>query len=97
MRYAVHRKDANEKAIVSALEKIGVKVQKLGGKGIPDLLVGHRQRLVLFELKDGAKKPSARKLRPGQKEFAEKWAGYPIFKVETLADAFAALGIEVAG
>lgn len=97
MRYAVHRKDANQDRIVEALEKVGVKVEILGGKGIPDLLVGYRFNFWLFELKDGDKKPSERKLRPGQQKFAEKFAGYPVVKVETLADAFKALGIKIHG
>jgi len=95
MSYAVHRKDANEKAIVQALEKIGAKVCKLSGKGIPDLLVGWRYHFYLFELKDGSQRPSRRRLRDSQKKFADEWAGYPIVKVETLSDAFTALGIEI--
>lgn len=95
MRYAVHRKDANQQLIVNGLEKAGVKVEILGGKGIPDLLVGYRFNFWLFELKDGTQIPSRRRLRPGQQKFADKWAGYPIVKVETLADAFRALGIQI--
>jgi len=94
MRYAVHRKDANQDRIVEGLEKVGVKVCILSGKGIPDLLVGYRCRLWLFELKDGNRKPSERRLRDAQQKFADEWDGYPIVKVETLADAFNALGIE---
>ena len=97
MRYAVHRKDANQQVIIDALQKVGVKVCVLGGKGIPDLLVGYRQKLSLFELKDGSRYPSQRRLRDGQKKFADEWQGYPVFKVETLADAFSALGIEIQG
>src|SRR5687768_14880854 len=95
MRYAVHRKDGNQQVIVEALQKIGVKVCVLGGKGIPDLLVGYRQKLSLFELKDGSRKPSQRRLREGQQRFADEWQDYPVFKVETLKDAFDALGIEI--
>lgn len=94
MRYAVHRKDANQDAIVEGLEKVGVLVQILGGKGVPDLLIGYRFNFWLFELKDSAKPKSQRKLRPGQLKFAEKFAGYPVVKIETLAEAYAALGIK---
>jgi len=91
------RKDENQKSIVDALRKVGVKVEILNQEDIPDLLVGYRFNFWLFEVKDGDKPPSRRKLRPGQQKFAERWAGYPIVKVECLADAFRALGIEVTG
>lgn len=93
MRYAVHKKDANQKAIVDGLEKVGVKVCILGGKGIPDLLIGYRFHFWLFELKDGSKSPSQRKLRESQQRFADKWRGYPIVKIESLEEAFKTLGI----
>ena len=94
MKYAVHRKDANQDRIVQGLEAVGVKVEILGGKGIPDLLIGYRLRFLLFELKDGDKWPSQRKLRPGQQRFAVKWAGYPVYKIESLEDAYKTLGIK---
>lgn len=94
MKYAVHRKDANQQTIIDGLEKVGVKVCVLGGKGIPDLLIGHRSRFLLFELKDGDLRPSQRKLRPGQQKFAEKFAGYPVYKIESLQQAFTTLGIK---
>lgn len=97
MRYAVHRKDANQQIIVNGLLRVGAKVCVLGGKNIPDLLVGYRQTLTLLELKDGNRKPSERRLRPGQQRFADEWQGYPVFKVESLADAFRCLGIEIQG
>jgi hypothetical protein len=53
--------------------------------------------LSLLELKDGAKKPSERKLRPGQQKFAEKFAGCPVYKVESLKHAYEVLGIKVKG
>lgn len=95
MRYAVHRKDANQQAIIDGLEAVGVKVCVLGGKGIPDLLVGHKRILMLFELKDGDKFPSQRRLRPGQQKFADEWQGYPIYKIESLQEAYKILGISV--
>ena len=97
MRYAVHKKDGNQELIVSGLLKVGVKVLRLGGKNVPDLLVGYRQKLALLELKDGSRYPSQRRLRPGQQRFADEWQGYPVFKVESLADAFRCLGIEIQG
>lgn len=95
MRYALHKPDANQKTIVDGLRKLGVKVHILGGKGLPDLLIGHRFNFWLFELKDGDKTPSQRKLRPGQQKFADEWAGYPICKIESLEEACTALGIRI--
>jgi hypothetical protein len=89
------RKDANQGEIVDGLRRAGVRVEILNQEDIPDLLVGYRFNFWLFEVKDGDKPPSRRKLRPGQQKFAERWAGYPIVKIESLDDAFSALGIKV--
>lgn len=89
------RKDANHGLIVSALEKVGADVASINEKDLPDLLVGFRGVNYLLEIKDGAKSPSRRKLRPGQARFAQTWRGRPPVKVETIADAFRALGIEI--
>ena len=65
--------DANQGEIVAALRKIGAAVTPLHavGNGVADLLVSFRQRWFLFEVKDGAKPPSARKLT----EDEERWIG----------------------
>ena len=89
------RKDGNHQAIVDGLRKAGVKVRVLNEKDLPDLICGWRMNLFLLEIKDGSRKPSERKLRPGQQKFADEWAGYPVCKVESLEQAFAALGIRV--
>lgn len=67
MKYGA-RVDANQGAIVSALRTIGCFVQSLAmvGGGVPDLLCGCRGRWHLFEVKDGAKPPSARALTPAE-------------------------------
>jgi len=69
--------DANHTAVVSALRKAGATVQSLAGvgKGVPDLLVGIRGRTALFEVKDGSKVPSARKLTPDQMTWHGAWQG----------------------
>jgi hypothetical protein len=46
-------------------------------------------RLVLIEVKDGAKPASARKLTPDQVAFHAEWASAPIFVVETVEQAIA--------
>jgi ribosomal protein L16/L10AE len=46
------RRDANEPAIVQALEAVGAEVWRLSGTGIPDLLVWHvRCGVLLMEVK----------------------------------------------
>lgn len=69
--------DANQTAIVAALRGIGCSVVSLApiGNGCPDLLVGIFGRNLLLEVKDGDKPPSARKLTPMEREFAETWKG----------------------
>ena len=89
------RKDDNQTSIVKALRKAGFKVRILNQEDLPDLLVGHRFNFWLFEVKDGNKSPSRRKLRPGQQAFAEEFAGYPVCKIESLEDAFKVLGVKV--
>jgi len=81
---------------VDGLRKVGVKVHVLNQADVPDLLIGYRGgHLLLFEIKDGNKSPSRRKLRAGQQKFADEWQGYPIYKIESLADAYRTLGIKV--
>lgn len=80
--------DANQKQIVSALRRAGCSVQSLAtvGKGCPDLLVGRNGKNFLFEVKDGAKVPSARKLTDDEKQWHQAWAGQ-IAVVESIDDA----------
>jgi Holliday junction resolvase len=86
--------DANQEQIVSALRAAGVLVLSLAalGKGVPDLLCAFHGRLVLLEVKDGRKPPSARKLTPDQEQFHKGWAGVPLHIVESPWDALKAMG-----
>ena len=88
MRQAAKR-DANEEDIVDALTRCGHLVQRISGAGVPDLLVfSHSQgRLLLLEVKDGAKIPSARKLTPAQQEWHRAWQSAPIYVVESIEEA----------
>lgn len=70
------RRDANEPAIIAALEAIGASVTQLDAPGVPDLLVGWRGRTFCIEVKDGAKSPSRRKLTPDQRRWALRWRGH---------------------
>ena len=65
------RVDANQKEIVNKLRAIGASIQDLSmvGKGCPDILVGFRCKNYLFEIKDGNKYASQRKLTDSEKEW----------------------------
>ena len=71
------RVDANQPAIVAALTAIGCTVLHLHqlGKGAPDILVGFRGENWLFEIKDGSKPPSKRRLTPDEVDFHHDWRG----------------------
>lgn len=88
------RRDANEAAIVKALREVGCLVEPISGEGVPDLIVWapEKMRIVLVEVKDGAKPPSARKLKPAQEKFHREWALAPVFVVSSVDEALAAVG-----
>jgi hypothetical protein len=71
------RNDANQDAIVRQLRDAGLSVLVLSrvGNGCPDLLVGYRQQNYLFEVKDGSKPESARRLTPAEVRFCSSWKG----------------------
>jgi hypothetical protein len=83
------RIDANQSAVVGALRACGAKVRVVGQP--LDLLVGFHKRLALFEVKDGNKRPSDRKLTPAQVDFIAEWGEFPIFIVENAESAVKAL------
>lgn len=90
--------DDNHRAVVEAFRALGCLVQSLAaiGKGCPDLLVAvpdydrsqmsEVRRLIVCEVKDGSKPPSARKLTPDEVAWHAAWAGAPIFVVTSVAD-----------
>lgn len=89
--------DANQAEIVKALRKAGCRVQSLAvvGDGCPDLLVkGPDDRIHLFEVKDGAKVPSARKLTEAEQRFADEWRIVKV--VLSVEDAIAAVAPQLA-
>jgi Holliday junction resolvase len=71
------RVDANQKEMTKLFRDLGISVLVLSnvGKGCPDLLLGYNNRCILVELKDGSKRPSARKLTPLEAKFFEEWQG----------------------
>jgi hypothetical protein len=84
--------DANQSEIVAALRKAGAHVQSLAavGTGCPDLLVSHRNRWHLLEVKDSSKPPSARKLTEDQEAWHRE-ARAPVRVVTSLTEAILAL------
>lgn len=89
--------DANQAEIVLALRDAGCWVLDLSavGQGCPDLLVHgpvHPWHLVLLEIKDGSKPPSARKLTPDQIKF-HAGCNAPLVVVTNVKEALAAVGI----
>lgn len=91
--------DENQAEIVAALRVVGCSVLPLHavGQGCPDLLVAPRNgEMVLLEVKDGAKPPSARKLTPDQVEFHASWRGR-IVVVCSVREAMEAVGISASG
>jgi len=92
--------DTNQSAIVAALRTVGCSVLPLHsvGKGCPDLLVASAPygEMVLIEVKDGDKPPSARKLTPDQVEFHATWRGR-IAVVCNVKEALEAVGIPFRG
>lgn len=70
--------DDNQPEIVEAARRMGCSVQPLHsvGKGCPDLLVGISGINDLWEVKDGNKPPSARRLTPDQIEWHDAWRGH---------------------
>lgn len=91
------RVDSNHAEIVRSLRQAGCSVLDLSavGNGCPDLLVSRPtwpHALVLLEVKDGRKPPSARKLTDAQTEFWAQFRG-PMHLVTCVADALAAVGI----
>lgn len=83
--------------IIRGLRAVGATVRVLNETDLPDVIAGYQGRTFLFEIKDGSRKPSERRLRPGQQRFFDEWRGGPLAKIETLADAFRELGIEIQG
>lgn len=87
--------DANQEQVVEALRAVGASVQTLAaiGKGVPDLLVGYQGKTLLFEVKDGSKPPSERRLTEDQLKWHGAWRGGPLAVVDGPDAALRMLGI----
>lgn len=87
------RTDRNHLEIIAALRKVGATVRSLAsvGAGCPDLLVGYHGQNFALEVKDGRKKPSARKLTEDEERFFRDWKGQAAV-VSSVDEALRAIG-----
>ena len=97
-----HQSDANAAGIVSALRAVGASVELIASPvrraGVPDLLVGHRGRNYLIEVKRPASGPrggGAGGLSADQRTWIAAWAG-SVAVVSTVEDALTAIGLSPA-
>lgn len=94
MRRAAKR-DSNEGLIVSALEAVGCRVQRLNDHNAPDLLVSRGGVNYLLEVKAPAGSRggvSHRELSADQFAWHTKWLG-PVVVVRTVDEALKAIGV----
>lgn len=94
MRRRICKVDANQRRLTDGLRAIGASVQPIHdvGSGCPDLLVGWRGVNYLFEVKDGAKVPSKRRLTGDEEDWHDEWRG-SVHTVKCLDEALKLLGI----
>ena len=81
------RVDANQVDIVGRLRLFGCSVLIVSQlKNCFDILVGYKGVNYAFEIKDGHKPPSQRKLTGGEKKFFSEWKGQ-VDVIESFEDA----------
>lgn len=88
------RRDDNEKEVIAALREAGAYVKQINDEGLFDLLVAYigpsgREHVLLLEVKDGAKPPSARRLTDAEAKFHDEWPLSNLFIVTSAEDAVA--------
>lgn len=84
------KRDTVEPAIVEALQRAGAKVWRLS---LPlDLLVGHRGRFVLLEVKSNTRKPDKRQQVQTDTIAECQTGGLPVYLVRTPEEALRAVG-----
>jgi hypothetical protein len=84
-RYLVQQRDGPEAEVIAYLRERGYSVAKIGGQGIPDLLVARAGRMWLLEIKR-----KGGKVRPSQREFIRSWPA-PVWVVTTPEEALDAV------
>lgn len=87
------RVDDNQRDIVTVMRQLGASVAPTHtvGNGFPDIVVGYNGVTKLVEIKDGSKKPSARRLTPEEEAFHNAWRGGRPEVIESIDDALAML------
>jgi Holliday junction resolvase len=86
MRVGQSRKrDANEPAIVAALQRVGARVMRISQKGAPDVLCCFGGQLFALEVKSATGTPT--------KAQAAQFQGWPIVTVRSVEDALKAIGV----
>ena len=89
------RKDSNHAAITRVLREVGAEiVETYQLPGALDCFVAFRGSWRLLEIKDGAKRASARKLTPAEQETIARIerTGAPVHVVTTVDEALKAIG-----
>jgi hypothetical protein len=95
MTTRARRTDSNHREVADALEAVGAAVLDIHAlPGALDLLCGYRGRLILLEIKDGAKPPSARRLTEAEADTIGRFmaVGAPVYVVASVEDALRAIG-----
>lgn len=76
--------DENQPEVVKLFRRLGWSVLIISQlKNCCDIIVAKDKRTIAIEIKDGSKKPSARKLSEGEIKFRDNWQGEWML-VETL-------------
>ena len=96
--FRIAKRDKNEGQIVTALKWRGALVWRIDQRGLPDLLVGWRQKWFLLEVKlpEGPRGGTAKsELNDAQKEFftLAEAGELPVKVVRTIEDACQAIGM----
>ena len=84
----IRRTDANHKELIDLIRQIpaaSVFSTHEIGKGFPDIVVGYKGLNYIFEIKDGKKSPSQKKLTKAELKFHSIWTGQ-VNVVENLDD-----------
>lgn len=87
LRTVIRKVDDNQSEIMETLRKLGYSARSTAiiGKGFPDIAAGKWGHNYLFEVKDGKKSPSARKLTEDEEKFWAGWGG-SIHLIESIQD-----------
>lgn len=82
--------DTNHPEIVAAFRRLGYTVFSMAqlGNGKPDICCGKFGFTFLFEIKDGMKSLSRRKLTEAEDEFFQSWLGH-VAEIHSIDDVIA--------